>query len=120
MQFGASLSRISSGVLSLFTFCHHVQTNDLILENASTNCTADSVNCGDKSDDVKAFLNLNSLIQDRAMKAENRLSATTTLTVNVVDSDDQDPTFEHDVYTSKVRTKAVDPICLAGFGQRLP
>ena len=38
------------------------------------------------------------------MKAENRLSATTTLTVNVVDSDDQDPTFEHDVYTSKVST----------------
>ena len=36
------------------------------------------------------------------MKAENRLSATTTLTVNVVDSDDQDPTFEHDVYNAKV------------------
>ena len=38
------------------------------------------------------------------MKAENRLSATTTLTVNVVDSDDQDPTFEHDVYNAKVGT----------------
>jgi hypothetical protein len=36
------------------------------------------------------------------MKAENRLSSTTTLTVNVMDSDDQDPAFEHDTYNAKV------------------
>ncbi len=38
------------------------------------------------------------------MKAENRLSATTTLTVNVMDSDDLDPVFEHDLYNAKVTT----------------
>ncbi len=43
-------------------------------------------------------------LQDRAMKAENRLSATTTLTVNVMDSDDLDPVFEHDLYNAKVTT----------------
>ena len=37
VHFGASLSRISSCVLSLFTFCHNSKTNKLILENASTN-----------------------------------------------------------------------------------
>lgn len=42
------------------------------------------------------------VLQDRAMKAENRLSATTTLTVNVMDSDDLDPVFEHDLYNAKV------------------
>ena len=60
------------------------------------------------------------------MKAENRLSATTTLTVNVVDSDDLDPTFEHDVYTSKVRTSRQSSssqlanICLALAVMSLP
>ena len=38
------------------------------------------------------------------MKAENRLSATTTLTVNVMDSDDLDPAFEHELYNAKVTT----------------
>ena len=52
--------------------------------------------------DTPAFNVKHSPFQDRAMKAENRLSATTTLTVNVMDSDDLDPAFEHELYNAKV------------------
>jgi hypothetical protein len=48
------------------------------------------------------MLLVSTFFQDRAMKVENRLSSTTTLTVNVMDSDDQDPAFEHDTYNAKV------------------
>ena len=43
-----------------------------------------------------------SLFQDRATNPEERFSASTTLTVNVIDSDDQPPKFVHDSYSSKV------------------
>ena len=40
--------------------------------------------------------------QDRAIDPANRFSATTTLTVNILDSDDQPPKFVHDSYSTKV------------------
>ena len=39
---------------------------------------------------------------DRAVDEANRFSVTTTLTVNVIDSDDQDPIFSEKEYTAKV------------------
>ena len=39
---------------------------------------------------------------DRAVDKSTRLSATTTLLINVLDSDDQDPKFSQDVYRAKV------------------
>ena len=39
---------------------------------------------------------------DRAVDKSNRFSATTTLVVNVLDSDDQNPEFAHSLYEAKV------------------
>ena len=41
-------------------------------------------------------------LQDRAVDPSERFTSTTTLTVNVLDSNDQDPVFPEDVYTAKV------------------
>ena len=49
------------------------------------------------------IFNFNFSLKDRATNPDQRLSASTTLTVNVIDSDDQSPRFIHDLYTSKVR-----------------
>ena len=42
-------------------------------------------------------------LQDRALDPSSRFSATTTLTVNVKDSDDQDPKFSEELYTAEVK-----------------
>ena len=41
---------------------------------------------------------------DRAVDKANRFTATTTLIVNVIDSDDQDPVFSHDLYEARTVT----------------
>ena len=40
--------------------------------------------------------------QDRAVDLSKRFTATTTLIVNVMDSDDLDPEFAYEEYTAKV------------------
>ena len=49
--------------------------------------------------ELKLFI---STFQDRAIDPATRFSATTTLTVNILDSDDQPPKFVHDSYSTKV------------------
>ena len=44
VQFGASLSRASLGILLLFTKCYHNNAHNSILEKEGTNCMAASVN----------------------------------------------------------------------------
>ncbi len=52
--------------------------------------------------ETKKSYTLNVIAKDRALQAENRLMATTTLVVNVLDSDDQGPEFVHESYSAKV------------------
>ena len=42
------------------------------------------------------------ILKDRAVDLSKRFTATTTLIVNVMDSDDLDPAFAYEQYTAKV------------------